>query len=135
MRIISTLLPAESDDLAGGHPSVVMAFDTLVDEKRLVVGITVGSVNGPNLDEVRVSSLGNVVIRRCAAHMNRNYPAGVVVVAGVAQIAGAKERVRHVLAKTPDQAFLLLVCTNDKVYDAAFPALCVDFQSANMRPQ
>lgn len=135
MKIISSLLPAAPEELTGGRPAVVMALDTLVDQKRVVVGITVGRVDGPHLSDVRVSAVGQTIIERCAAHMNLNYPQGIVVVAGVAQVAGAKERVRKVLSEAPDQAFVLLVCASDKVYDAAFPALNVNLQAMNIGPQ
>ena len=113
----------------------MMAFDTLVDHRSHVVGITVGRVDGPDITEVRVSAIGQAIIERCGIHLARNYPQGAVVVAGVASVGGAKERVRNVLAHAPDNSFVLLVCANDKVYDAAFPALGVDLQSANMKPQ
>ena len=49
MRIISTLLPPEVTHLSGvNRPTVVMAFDTLVQGKSLVVGITEGIVAGPD---------------------------------------------------------------------------------------
>ena len=136
MRIISTLLPPEPFPIAGDNrPTIVMAFDTLVDQKSHVVGITVGRMQGPDLANVQVSAIGQTIIDRCGRHMAQNYPKGIVVVAGVAAVPGAKERVRQVLAKAPPQSFVLLLCANDRVYDAAFPALCVDLQSANMQPQ
>lgn len=135
MRIISTLLPPAKTGLIEGRLSVVMAFDTLVDEKSHVVGITVGAMDGPHLADVRVSPVGRAIIERCAGHVAQNYPQGAVVIAGVARVPGAKERVRQVLAKAPPNSFVLLVCADDKVYDAAFPALCVDFQAANVKPQ
>lgn len=135
MRIISTFLPAETSSLVEGRPSIVMAFDTLVNQKSHVVGITVGRLQGPNLADVEVSPVGQHIIERCSRHMAQNYPQGTVVIAGVASVSSAKERVRQVLAKAPPQSFVLLVCANDKVYDAAFPALCVDLKSANMKPQ
>ena len=135
MRIISTFLPAEASTITGGRPSIMMAFDTLVNQQSYVVGITVGAVQGPHLADVRVSPIGQAIIDRCARHRAQNYPQGAVVIAGVASVPGAKERVRQVLAKAPPNSFVLLVCANDKVYDAAFPALCVDLQSANMQPQ
>lgn len=135
MPIISTFLPAEAEPAFEGRPAIVMAFDTLVDQKSLVVGITQGVMEGPNLEGVRVSPTGQAIIDRCGRHMARNYPQAPVIVAGVAQVAGAKERVRQVLAKAPPQAFVLLVCANGKVYDAAFPALGVDFQSAHQDAQ
>lgn len=135
MKVISSLLPAKPEEVSGGRPAVLMAFDTLVDEKRLVVGITVGRLDGPQLTDVRVSPIGQLIIDRCGEHMDLNYPDGVVVVAGVAQVGSAKQRVRKVLSDAPDQAFLLLVCADDKVYDAAFPALNVNFQAANVGPQ
>ena len=109
-----------------------MAFDTLVNEKSVVVGITVGKVQGPDLESVVVSPVGQRIIDSAGSHARTNYPQGAVVVAGVAQVAGAKERVRKVLAQAPEHSCVFLICANDKVYDAAFPALGVDFQSANM---
>ncbi len=130
-RIISTFLPPEP-----GNPDeqavLLMAFDTLVDKKSVVVGITVGKVEGANLEGVRVSKVGQAIIDRVAGHANTNYPNGAVVIAGVAQVGGAKERVRKVLAQAPEHACVFLICADDKVYDAAFPALGVDFQSANL---
>lgn len=135
MRIVSTFLPSEVSALSGDRPTIVMAFDTLVNEKSHVVGITVGSMNGPNLTDVLVSPLGQVIIDRCSAHRARNYPQGTIVLAGVASVGGAKERVRNVLTKAPPDSLVILLCANDKVYDAAFPALCVDMKSANIQPQ
>lgn len=135
MRIISTFLPAEPSALMQGRPTIMMAFDTLVEQKSHVVGITVGRVNGPDLTDVRVSPTGLGIIDRCTRHMAQNYPQGATVLAGVASVTGAKQRVRDVLANAPPDAFVLLVCANDKVYDAAFPALCVDSKSANMQAQ
>jgi len=132
MRIVSTFLPPEQSALTNNAPTIVMAFDTLVEQKSHVVGITVGSVQGPDIADVRVSELGQLIISRCSAHMAKNYPQGVVVLAGVASVTGAKERVRNVLAKAPPNSFVLLLCANNKVYDAAFPAIGVDMQSANM---
>lgn len=127
MRIVSTFLPPE--ELAGGQQAVLTAFDTLVDEKNLVVGLTVGRVDGPALDDVKCSAIGLEIIGRCARHHQLNYPQGMVVVAGVAQVASAPQRVRKVLAQAPEGAFVFLVCASDKVYDAAFPALGVDLQT------
>ncbi|OOH92301.1 hypothetical protein BMF29_08420 [Comamonas kerstersii] len=114
------------------QPAVLMVFDTLVDQKRVVVGITVGQVQGPDLGSVRVSPIGQRVIDALGQHMAANYPQGAVIIAGVAQVPGAKERVRKVLAQAPEGSGVLLVCADHKVYDAAFPALGVDYQSANM---
>ena len=130
-RIISTFLPPAPGK--NGEPAaLLMAFDTLVNEKSVVVAITVGQVQGPNIVDIRASALGRRVIDRVDAHARLNYPDGSAVVAGVAQVAGAKERVRKVLAQAPEHSCVFLICANDKVYDAAFPALGVDFQSANM---
>ena len=133
MKIISTFLPPEKSTLVGDNLAIVMAFDTLVGEKSHVVGITVGRMDGPQLADVHVSAVGQSIIERCSRHIAQNYPQATVVVAGVASITSAKERVRQVLAKAPPGSFVLLVCADDKVYDAAFPALCVDMQSANMQ--
>jgi len=135
MRIISTPLPAEPSALSGGQPTILMALDTLVDEKSLVVGLTEGAMNGPQLSDVRVSAVGQAIIERCRRHLELNYPQGAVVIAGVAQVAGAKQRVRDVLAKAPPHAFVLLLCANGKVYDAAYAGLGIDLQAANHGPQ
>lgn len=135
MRILSTFLPAAPEEAVGNSPAVLMAFDTLVDEKSVVVGLAEGVVAGPDIADARLSSIGQLVLNRCAAHHRLNYPQGTVVLAGVASVAGAKERVRKVLAKAPDKAFVLLLCAGPKVYDAAFGALNVDLQSADQRAQ
>lgn len=136
MRIVSTFLrPESNNDLMEGKQTVTMLFDTLVDDKSLIVGITVGRVEGNDLSKVAVSPVGRTIIERMARHRELNYPDGAVVVAGVAQVAGAKERTRQILAKAPHQASVLLVCANDKVYDAVFPALNVDLLSASIDPQ
>ena len=134
MQIISTFLPAEPSELAPDRPAVMMAFDTLVDQRSYVVGITVGVMQGPDLSQVRVSAVGQAIIERCTTHHRRNYPQGAVLVAGVASVAGAKQRVRQILTKAPPNTLVLLICANDKVYDAAFTALGVDLQSAHTNP-
>jgi hypothetical protein len=135
MRIISSYLPAEPSALMGGRPTIVAAFDTLVDQKSVVVGITVGRMEGPDIAGVVVHRLGQLVIERAGAHHQLNYPHGEVVVAGVASVAGAKERTRQVLTQAPPQALVLLICANDKVYDAAYEALGIDVQAMKVGPQ
>lgn len=131
LQVISTFLPPQA--IEGVSPkTVLMLFDTLVDKKRVVVGITVGQVQGQDLSEVRVSPVGQNIINALGLHMRLNYPQGPVIIAGVAQVPGAKERVRKVLAQAPEGSGVLLVCASNKVYDAAVPALCIDYQSANM---
>ena len=132
MRIISTFLSPEAGDLMEGKQHVTMLFDALVNDKSLIVGITIGRVERPDLSGVVVSPIGQSIIDRMLRHRKLNYPDGLLMIAGVAQVPGAKERVRQILSKAPDKASVLLVCANDKVYDAAFPALNVDFQSTNM---
>ena len=135
MRIISTFLGAHDDQLAEGVKTVLAAFDTLVDDKPLVVGLTVGRVEGSDLDSVRATAVGEAIIARCAAHHRLNYPGGLVLVRGIQAVAGAKERVRQVLANAPPQCFVLLLAADAKVYDAAFKGLGVDLQSANANTQ
>lgn len=135
MKIISTLLPAEPSDLVGGKPAIVTALDTLVDQKPLIVGLTIGALQGPQLTDVKLSQVGSLIVERCARHQDLNYPDGTVLIAGVASVGNAVERVRKVLAQAAPGTFVLLVCADDKVYDAAYPALCVDLKSANADPQ
>ena len=135
MRIISTPLPAAPEELFEGRQAVLMAFDTLADDKSLVVGITVGRLGGPNLEDVALSEPGRLIVQRCSRHMQLNHLQGPVVVAGVAQVASAKQRVRQVLTQAAPHSFVLLVCADGKVYDAAFPALGVDLQALNQQPQ
>ena len=135
MRILSTFLPAALEEAVGDSPAVLMAFDTLVDQKAVVVGLTEGVVAGPDIADARISAVGQMVLKRCALHHRLNYPQGAVVLAGVASVSSAKERVRKVLAQAPEHSFVLLVCASGKVYDAAFNALGVDLQSANQQRQ
>jgi hypothetical protein len=133
MRIHSSFLPAAPEEVVGNQPTVLMAFDTLVDNKGLVVGLTEGVVAGPDISGVRLTQIGSLVLARCMARHEINHPDGTVVLAGVASVGGAKERVRKVLAQAPEHAFVLLVCANGKVYDAAFNALGIDPKSANQQ--
>ncbi len=132
MTIISTFLKSKVSSALADRPTVVMAFDTLVNDKSHVVGITVGRVEGPDLESVRVSAIGQTVIERCCSRMDEKYAEPAIMIAGVASVAGAKKRVADVLAKAPPDSFVLLVCADNKVYDAAFPALGVDMQSAHV---
>lgn len=133
MRIISTFLPAAPEEALGNRPAILMAFDTLVDQKSLVVGLAEGVVSGPDIAQASLSATGNLVAQRCAAHKAINHPDGPIVLAGVTSVSRAKQRVRQVLAQAPEHAFVLLLCANGKVYDAAFDALGVDMQSANQQ--
>lgn len=135
MRIISTFLPAVFD-AEFGKKTILMAFDTLIDDKSVVIGITVGRLDGPTLDDVMVGAIGQKIITRLAGHHKLNYPqTSPVVIAGVQSVSNAVHRVRNVLRNVPDKSVLLFVCSNDKVYDAAFTALGVDFKSADMQAQ
>lgn len=133
MRIHSSFLPAAPEEAVGNRPAVLMAFDTLVDQKALVVGLAEGIVSGPDISNVGLSPVGTLVLNRCSAHHLINHPKGTVVLAGVASVGGAKQRVRQVLAQAPEGALVMLVCTNGKVYDAAFEALGIDPKSANQQ--
>lgn len=136
MRIVSTFLPvSESDVRVAGRPAIVMAMDTLVDEKSVVVGITIGRINGQSLDDVVLSDVGRIVVDRCRRHMQLNYPDGVVLIAGVAQVAGAKQRVRQVLAKAPPGALVLLVAAADDVCAAVIQCIGLQHHAANVKPQ
>ena len=134
MRIYSTPLPPSADDLVNGLPSVVMAFDTLVDEKRVVVGLAIGQVQGPDLASLELSNVGFMVLDRCVAHFRRNYPDAPALVFGVTQVANAVKRVRQLLANAPDQSLVMLLCADHKVYDAAYTGLGVDAQAMNQGP-
>jgi hypothetical protein len=134
MRIISTPLPAAPEDLADQRQAIVMALDTLADDKSLVVGLVEGAIDGQRPDQLCVSPVGQAVLDRCSAHHRRVYPAGAVIVAGVADSGSASQRVRQVLAKAPPEALVLLVCATGKVYDAAFTTLSIDFTAA-VRPK
>ncbi|OFJ49582.1 hypothetical protein BA896_012615 [Janthinobacterium lividum] len=137
MRVVSTFIPALPEkEISDRSKVLLMAFDTLVDDRNIVVGITVGKITGPTPDDAFVSEIGRRIIVRVADHHKLNYPESqVVMLAGVQTIGNAIKRVRNILRNAPDQCALLIVCADDKVYDAAFPALCVDFKSANMQAQ
>lgn len=135
MRIVSSPLPAEPSDLVDGRPTVVMALATLVDQKSLIVGLVQGVMEGPNLQDVRVSPVGQLVMERCDRYHRLNYPDAPALVAGVAQVGNAVKRVRQVLSEAPPNALVVLLCANGKVYDAAYNALCIDLKSANVGAQ
>ena len=135
MRIISTPLPAEASELVDGRAAIVMALDTLVDQKTLVVGLAEGVMQGPELAHVRVCAVGQLVIDRCSRHHALNHPNAPALVAGVAQVGNAVQRVRQVLAKAPPGTFVLLLCANAKAYDAAHAALNIQLQAACERLQ
>ena len=114
-----------------GRNTVLMVLDTLVDDKTIVVGVTVGTIAGNSLEDVRVRPIGNAVISRLAAHHTLNYPdTSTVVIAGVNGVGNAIQRVRSVLRNAPPKSGVLLLPANDKIYDAVVNALNVDFQSA-----
>lgn len=128
MRIVSTFLPAVGQAL-------LTAFDTLVDDRSVVVGLAVGRVQRPDLDGLLLSPIGLQVLERCLAHRHLQHPQGPTIVAGVAQVGGAKQRVRQVLSQAPQGALVLFVCVHHKVYDAAYTGLGVDPQSAHQQPR
>ncbi len=135
MRIISTLLPPLEDDVrVGERPAVVLALDTLIDDKSVVLGITIGQVNGQTLQDVVLSDVGRTIVRRGLRHAQFNHPDAAVVVAGVAQLTGAKQRVRQVLAKAPEHAFVLLVAATDDVCAAVIKAVGLHHQAAHVKP-
>lgn len=133
MRLMSSYVaPVFDEDM--GRRLVLTVFDTLVDDRKIVVGITTGVV-GATLEDARLSPIGMRVMAQVMDHHKLNYPeTAPVIFAGVQRVSNAVQRVRNVLRNAPDGAALLIVCADDKVYDAAFPALGVDFKSANMNP-
>ena len=135
MRVISTFLPPAPEEAFEHRNTFLLALDTLVDEKSLVVGLTVGRVRGHTLEDVALSPPGVLVLERCARHMDLNYPQGAVLVAGVAQVGHAPQRVRQVLTQAAPGSLVLLVCADGKVYDAVFPCLGVDLQALVAQPQ
>ncbi|MGE4340204.1 MAG: hypothetical protein AB7E55_30265, partial [Pigmentiphaga sp.] len=74
--------------------------------------------------------VGMAVVECITAHHALNYPGKPVVIAGVQQVAGAVQRVSDALKKAAQGAAVLLVCADNKVYDAAFRGLYVDYSSA-----
>lgn len=134
MKIISTYAPAVFDAELG-KDVVYAVYDTFVDGKSLVVGLTVGSMDGKALEDVKVSPVGQRVLNRMGEYHNFRYPHGLVVIAGVASRSSAAQRVGKVLTDAPHEAAVLLLCADDKVYDKAFTALNVDLQSMKTQPQ
>ena len=135
MRVISTFLPAAPEEALEHRQTILLALDTLVDQKSLVVGLTVGRVAGHTLEDVTVSQPGALVIQRCVRHMDLNYPQGAVMVAGIAQVSHAPQRVRQVLTQAAPGSLVLLVCANAKVYDAVFPCLGINLQTLMTQAQ
>ena len=70
-------------------------------------------------------------------HRKFNYPdspSGKNVVGMVGSVEPAVQEVKDLLRNTPDHSGLMLLCKNRRVYEAAFPALCVDFQLKTDNP-
>jgi len=131
-RIRQILAKAGADSAQQVQPFV---FDTLIQEKSVVTGITVGKVNGRTIEHVRVSPVGQIVIACLTQHHLLNYPGHPLIVAGVQSVAQAVERVRKVLTNAPQGAAVLFVCADGKVYDAAVLGLGIDYQSAKQNAQ
>jgi hypothetical protein len=134
LQIVSTMAPATVDAKTGQHV-VYAVYDTFVDGKSLVVGLTIGLARGNALENVQASPTGLRVIETMASYHHFRYPHGAVILAGVASASGATQRVRKVLANAPDQSAVLLLCADSKIYDKAFAALHVNLQAGNMQPQ
>lgn len=135
MRIVSTFVPCAIQGLLEGRRAQLTVFDTFVDAKRLVVGITVGDVgHGQSLEDVELSAVGQKMVKVLADHVYRNFPDAPFLVVGIGARLSAPKRVRQALKKAPENAGMLLVCANAKVYDAAFAALNVDFETAYPNP-
>lgn len=141
MNIVSTFVQPAPDtlghikqilgfDAASRQTFQLFVFDTLVDDKSLVTGLTVGEVRGNAIDGVKVTRIGQAIIQFMLEHHDLNYPGKPIVVAGVQHVAGAVERVRQILKEAPQGAAVLIVCADDEVYDAAAPSLGVDYNSA-----
>ncbi len=122
-KIASTLIGALIED---GRRVVPAAFDTLMDGRHTVVGITVGTLTGPRIEDVRCSATGLLVIRAMGEHAARNGWNAPLGVFGVSRRTGVAERIAHVLRGAPEHAGVLLVCADGEIYDAAFRALNVD---------
>ena len=134
MQIISTFAPATEGD-EPGQQVILTVFDTLIEGKSVVVGLTVGTPRAQTLDDVHVSELGQRVLRYLATYHHFRGAKGPLVVAGVASVSGAAQRVRDVLAKAPDGGAVALLCANNKVYDRAFAALNVNLQALGAKSQ
>lgn len=134
MQLICTYAPAVHDAELG-RDLICAVFDAFVEGKGLVVALTTGVLQGQALEDVKVSPAGQRVIARLSGYLDFRHPNGVLVVAGVASVAGATQRVRKLLTQAPEGCGLLLVCADDHVYDKAFAALNVDLKSLQSKAQ
>lgn len=134
MKIFCTYAPVQVDPETGQGLALAV-FDAFVDGKDLVVGVTVGALAGPTPEDAVVSEVGQLVLNRLAQYHDFRYPKGPFIVAGVASVGSATQRVRKVLEQAPPECALLLLCADDKVYAKAFAALNVDLQALNAKPQ
>ena len=132
MKIVSTFAPPTVEAESGQRVALAV-FDTFVDGKDLVVGLAVGRVGGRAPEDTVLSTVGAQVLHRLAEYRDFRNPDGAFIVAGVE--AQTAQRVRKVLQQAPSGSALLLVCTNDNIYDAAFEALHVDLQPFHGKPQ
>lgn len=132
MKISSTFLPQTYWDEVGGLETL-SAFEVQVDNKTLVVGITVGKMVGPALDDAEVSPLAMRVVSRVIDYHQLNHLEGApFVVAEIKGTLAAVKRVREVFRLAPHRSGLMLMCSSESVYKAAFSALCVDFNCVTL---
>ncbi|MGS0742844.1 hypothetical protein ACVBEF_13560 [Glaciimonas sp. GG7] len=131
MRVISTFLPtADWEEPENQVP--LMAFDTLIDDKNVVVGLIVGKTIGPMVGKAYVTLRGLKIIRRVIEQQQLVHATAMPpVFAQMEDVDIARDQVRELLREAPHQSALVLVCGNDEIYEAVFPALCVNFQSPN----
>ena len=126
MKINSTLLPPADWEEPGGL-SPLTAFEVRIDNKSLAVGIVVGKMIGPSMEDANVSPLAMEVVRRIIDYHQRNHaPDAPFVVAELTGTLAAVKRVREVFRHAPHRSALMLICANERVYKAAFSVLGVD---------
>ena len=126
MKIKSTFLPPADGEELGGLASLT-AFEARIDNKSLVVGIAIGTLTGPSKDEAQVNSLAMEVVNRVIDYHQRNHAQDAPFV--VVELTGtlvAVKRVREVFRHAPHRSSLMLMCANERVYEAAISVLGVD---------
>ena len=130
MRISSSVLPNAPWEESALQADL-MAFDTRVNDRRLVVGIVVCEMDTPTLEERQLNPTSLGILGRIFMRRSFNYPgspSGKNVVGMVESVEHAVQEVKELLRNTPDHSGLMLLCKNRRVYEAAFPS-CVSIFS------
>lgn len=122
MQIKSSLLPPE-------RGVILIALETLADDKRLFVGLGQGSIAG---GEVTLSDTGERCYARLQAHSRAQRPDGAVHIVPIDRFARTRRLIREAFTAAEDGDMVFIVCADGSIYDAAFAQLNIEMRPGLM---